>query len=142
MNFLSLLKTNNFTKFALAGNPFRCDDCEFQALWWKSYKRIADVKSVTCISGGGERPTLIHSFHDLVKDAICKEGSISIETQFLIILLGVAIPLIIIILICASKHQRLRDSTVKSTAESVGKHRERAYTPTRSKVADMDSSKF
>lgn len=145
MNFLSLLKNNNSTKFALANNPFKCDGCEFQKIWWKHYKRIVDIRSVTCISGDGTAPLKqVHSFYDLAKDAVCSQEAISDEIQFLIILLGVAIPLVIVILICASKHQRLKDSTVKKSVDVGGtmKPRERAYTPTRSKVADMDNSKF
>ncbi|ODN03681.1 Protein toll, partial [Orchesella cincta] len=66
----SVAEINNVTKFALANNPFRCDGCKFQQIWWRHYQRINDIRSVTCVPGNGGKPL---SFYELVKDTYIVE---------------------------------------------------------------------
>jgi hypothetical protein len=158
IDFLDKLDNNNVTKFALSKNPFQCGGCEFQKMWWKHYKRIVDIREVTCVSqatsvGESEKsglsttssPQLI-SFYDLVKSSVCTEEAISDEIRFLMISLGVLVPLIIVLLVCCGRQQRERDRTLNKkqsqSIETASIHAQRSYSPTRSKVADMDNSKF
>jgi hypothetical protein len=140
---------NNITKFALSKNPFKCDGCEFQKIWWKHYRRIVDIREVTCVSNvveDGGNPQIV-TFYDLVKNTVCSEEAISDEIRFLIICLGVLVPLTIALLICCTRQQRVRERTLKKKAaatveSSRSTPQPRSYSPTRSKVADMDNSKF
>jgi hypothetical protein len=103
------------------------------------------------------------SFQDIVKSTACSEDAISEEVRFVVILLAIIAPAVICIIICITRlhngRQRMimrnkskasastlavrkSESILGTLGPSSGGQSTRAYTPTRSKVVDMDSSKF
>lgn len=155
-----IAEVNNVTKFTLANNPFQCDGCKFQQIWWRHYQRISDIRSVTCVPGddkqsagkrtggatasSGEKKVI--SFYELVKDTVCVEELISSEVRLLIILLGIFTPLVILAIACCTKQQKREKREMmimrqkKATAEHAAKTR--TFKPPRSKVVELDHSKF
>ncbi|OXA46761.1 Protein toll [Folsomia candida] len=149
LDFLAgLHPSNNVTKFALSKNRFKCDGCKFQKLWWTNFKRIVDIRNVTCIlgenDGSNEGQTLF--FQDIVRSSMCSENAISDEIRWLVISLAIVIPVIISTMICMTRLHKGRGNTNASSKirrlESMVGSQSRAYATTRSKVVDLDSSNF
>lgn len=162
LDFLdSVAEINNVTKFALANNPFQCDGCKFQTIWWKHYQRISDIRSVTCVpgvgregsrkgGGGSQDEKKVLSFYELVKDTVCVEELISSEIRLLIILIGIFTPLVILAIACCTKQQKKERKSnsregimrQKSKAAVDLAAKTRTFKPPRSKVVELDHSKF
>lgn len=99
----------------------------------------------------GPNSTELLSFDNIVRSSVCSEDAISEEIQFLVIILAIIIPVIIATIICLTRlhHERRRKRSkaskirhTESIVGTLGGQSRSSYTPTRSKVVDLDNSKF